>query len=169
MTQCPSEKGYLMTIFRCEDGKSRSIKTHRVIATLFVSGRTEEKNEVNHKDGDKNNICSDNLEWCTRSENVNHGIRTGLIPAMKGSRNGMAVINENIVEIACECLRFNCGNIQETVITLIKYHIKIDNSKLYDIKRKRTWVEISDMYFSREFIIGIKKLKPHVVEEICLP
>lgn len=167
MTQCPSEKGYLMTIFRCEDNKSRSIKTHRVIAELFVPGKTKERNEVNHKDGDKNNIAASNLEWSTRKENIRHGFNTGLIPVMKGSKNGMAVIDEKIAEIACEALRFYCGNIQMVIIALRKHGIKIDNSKLYDIKRKRTWVEISDKYFTRTWILGIKFLKQGIVEEIC--
>lgn len=167
MTQCPSEKGYLMTIFRCKDKRSRSIKTHRVIAELFVPGKTEERNEVNHKDGNKNNIDASNLEWTTRKENICHGFKTGLIPVMKGSKNGMAVINEEIAEIACKELRFYCGNIQKTILSLRRHGIKIDSSKLYDIKRKRTWVEISDKYFTREWIIGIKNLNQGIVTEIC--
>lgn len=34
--------------------------------------------EVNHKDGNKCNNVADNLEWCTKSENMIHAYKMGL-------------------------------------------------------------------------------------------
>lgn len=60
----------------CRVGKSFLI--HRVVAECFFDV-VDGKPEINHKDGDKRNNCVDNLEWCTRKENLNHAYVMGLI------------------------------------------------------------------------------------------
>ena len=55
----------------------KNVQYHRIIAEAFcdpVAGKTF----VNHKDGNKMNNASDNLEWTTRSENALHSFRNGL-------------------------------------------------------------------------------------------
>lgn len=44
---------------------------HRIVAVHFVSGYMKGL-DVNHKDGDKSNNISTNLEWTTRSKNIKH-------------------------------------------------------------------------------------------------
>jgi len=52
---------------------------HRLICLAFHGLPPSEKHtDANHKDGDKHNNHPDNLEWCTRSENVLHAYQTGL-------------------------------------------------------------------------------------------
>ena len=51
--------------------KSKSFLLHRLLATLFLD-KVEWKDFVNHKDWNKLNNKLDNLEWCTRSENITH-------------------------------------------------------------------------------------------------
>ena len=47
------------------NGKPKMMKMHRLVAIIFVPGRTDEKNIVNHKDENKLNYNASNLEWTT--------------------------------------------------------------------------------------------------------
>lgn len=55
----------------CKDGVCKAVTVHRLVAIAFIGNKGSEF-QVNHKDGNKNNNCVDNLEWCTQSENVKH-------------------------------------------------------------------------------------------------
>lgn len=57
----------------------KQIPAHKLVAKAFVPN-TDNKPEVNHKDGNKQNCWSDNLEWVTRAENQKHAVNTGLQP-----------------------------------------------------------------------------------------
>ena len=49
---------------------------HRLVAQAFLPN---EKEQVNHKDGNKLNNHVDNLQWVTQSENMKHAYDTGLL------------------------------------------------------------------------------------------
>ena len=66
---------YVVTLYK--NGKSKQWYVHRLVAMAFLPN-DENKETVNHIDGDKSNNCLSNLEWATYSENVHHAIETGL-------------------------------------------------------------------------------------------
>ena len=52
---------------------------HRIVAKAFIPN-PDNKETVNHKDGNKQNNHVDNLEWHTYTENMMHAHKTGLHP-----------------------------------------------------------------------------------------
>lgn len=52
---------------------------HRIVANAFVPNQNDLP-EVNHKDGNKMNNSTSNLEWVTSSENQRHATENGLQP-----------------------------------------------------------------------------------------
>ena len=61
--------GYLRVYLDCKD-----TYVHRLVAEYFCEGRTDERNQVNHIDGNKANNNYTNLEWVTNQENMNHAV-----------------------------------------------------------------------------------------------
>lgn len=75
--------GYPQLWLTYNDGAQRWQKVHRLVALAFIPN-PENKSDVNHKDGNKQNPHVDNLEWMTRRENIMHGRATGLITSKSG-------------------------------------------------------------------------------------
>ena len=77
--------GYLF-VNLSKDGLAKEYFVHRLVALAFIPNQ-DNKGDVNHKDGNKRNNIVDNLEWCTRKENVQHAYRLGLIPLHRNQPN----------------------------------------------------------------------------------
>ena len=73
-----NHKGYKRVSLFYE-GKSKKYFVHRLVAMLYVENPNN-KNQVNHIDGDKLNNHYTNLEWVTNKENNSHARRLNLMP-----------------------------------------------------------------------------------------
>lgn len=69
------KKGYLVFDFRRRGGKC--VKVHRLVAETFIPNPLNLP-QVNHKDGNKQNNCVENLEWCDNSYNQIHAFQNNL-------------------------------------------------------------------------------------------
>lgn len=72
-----NSSGYWYIFIFVKNQKPKFCMIHKLMAVAFIPN-TQNKKEVNHKDGNKlnNNLC--NLEWVTHSENMKHAWDTGL-------------------------------------------------------------------------------------------
>ena len=63
---CKTKKGYLYVTL-CKDGK-KNMLIHRLVSVAFLDN-SNNLPCINHKDEDKTNNCTWNLEWCTYKYN----------------------------------------------------------------------------------------------------
>jgi hypothetical protein len=116
-----------------KNGLSKTIRMHRIIALTFVKNKLN-KPCINHKDGNKENNCVSNLEWCTQKENVNHAIKVlkrnyanginimheknqkkvirsdgKIYNSIKEAKQDIGNINAHIVEVCQGKLKTTCG------------------------------------------------------------
>lgn len=77
LRQYDKGNGYYV-ISLCKNGNQKTNLVHRVIAQTFLEN-TKKLPQVNHKNGIKSDNRLINLEWCSRSENIQHAFKNGLI------------------------------------------------------------------------------------------
>jgi hypothetical protein len=88
---------YRTTLFKNQIGKHFFI--HRLVALAFIDN-LENKPQVNHINGIKTDNRLKNLEWVTRSENMQHAHKNNLVNILKGEDDPKSKItNEQALKI----------------------------------------------------------------------
>ena len=76
LKQITNADGYKVVTLLNNEGK-KAFRVHRLVAQAFIPN-PENKETVNHIDGEKTNNNVENLEWSTRGEQMIHAYSTGL-------------------------------------------------------------------------------------------
>lgn len=127
--------GYRLVTLRLQMAYATK-RIHRVVAELFLEN-PENKPEVNHIDGNKQNNCVSNLEWVTPKENVLHAMHLGLKPSMKGSNSSFAKLTEKDIPEIRELLKSGLFSHRQ-----IAKEFGVSNGAISAIRRGQTWTHV---------------------------
>lgn len=128
-----SDGGYEVVTLR-KDGKTHTLKIHRLLCLVFKFDTYFDGAIVNHKDGNKKNNSLNNLEWCTRSENVLHAYELGLV------KNKPRQLTEDDVHLVCQFLEDGARIID------VSKEFDIERNIVYSIYNRTSYNHISYEY-----------------------
>jgi hypothetical protein len=117
-----------------KDKKIFTLKAHRLVASHFLDN-INEKEEVNHKNGNKKDNSVSNLEWTTKSENLRHAILTGLKSIKKGELHGRSKLKEDQVKK----IKYELNHLENSQLANL---FNVDRSTIYMIKENKNWKHI---------------------------
>lgn len=121
--------------------QSKNFNIHRLVALNFLP-KEENKDQVNHIDGNKHNNTVENLEWCTNEYNHEHATKTGLKATKE--RVGTAKLTEEKVFYIRELIKIGVTheklaeifNISRPTITLIS------NNKIWKLTNEELTINL---------------------------
>ena len=135
-----TKKSYKIVSLSINHSTQKTITIHKLVAIHFIPN-IENKPQVNHIDGNKQNNNVNNLEWVTNKENNKHAIDNGLYNPKKCGQCKEIKLFNNITKK--EEIYFSISNFAETnnfpvysVRTLLIKNKKYKNYILIEKKEK---------------------------------
>lgn len=115
----------------CHNGTVAHVKIHKLVAEAFCD-RGDGQTEINHKDGDRKNNRADNLEWCTRQDNVKHALAHDLV--IFGERSKQAKLTEKDASEIARLIAYT-----DTTYASIAKTYGVSESTIRTLARKQSW------------------------------
>ena len=140
ISQDGSGNGYYFFMASTENGP-KPLSVHRALMMCFNPVPNQNQLQVNHIDGNCHNNYIENLEWCTRSENILHSYNTGL--HSYGENNSLSTITDETAIKICELLSTGLYT-NEDIANIIGDGTTI--SIVSSIKQRQSWTHISKHY-----------------------
>ena len=94
------KNGYLQVSLYNNEGERKTVSVHRLVCTTYHPN-PKQLPVVNHKDGNKANNDSSNLEWCTHQDNTIHAFSIGLARGLKGEDNYFCKRSDSEIHQIC--------------------------------------------------------------------
>jgi len=113
---------------------------HSVVAEAFIGPRPHGY-DINHKNGIKTDNRVENLEYCSRSDNMRHAVATGLCPkppTKRGVEQHKAMLTEAQVLEIRDCYKHGSG------IAEMARRYGVGESTIRSIVQRKTWAWLSD-------------------------
>lgn len=121
-----------------KNNKTKSFLVSRLVAATFVNN-TENKPDINHIDGNFRNNKPENLEWCTKSENLKHSFAIGLRTNNGESNPAAKLTNKEVKKIKRRFFR----NISKKLnVEKIAKEFNVSAQTIYKIKSGKNWNKI---------------------------
>ena len=143
------------------NGKAYKVSIHTMVIKTF-GPQQKENQQVDHKDGNKENNDIENLEWVTPSENIRRAFKLGLKTAFKGESHAVSVYTDKFIDEMCKAISNGMS------ISDASKKFNFQSSYIYSIISGKNWAHISSKYdfsksyskpiFSKEFYNDLQKL-----------
>ena len=116
-----------------KNGQMKQHRIHRLIM-LAHTEKPQNKNVINHIDGDKTNNILENLEWCTPKENSHHAYTTGLAKGKQGIENSQGRLTSK--EIIAIRELYSTGKFTQKELS---ERFEISTGHVSDIINRKRW------------------------------
>ena len=126
------KKGYYYNNIQKQQRKQGKLFYHRALAEMLLLKR-DNRNIINHKDGNTKNNSLNNLEWVFLYENAWHGFGREDYKLDDASHNTLFT-KEEVKDIYTST---------KSKTELMKDYPKLTGKTLYDIKERRTYKEVT--------------------------
>lgn len=135
MKPAVDSNGYMRTMLVDDEGRTRTIKVHRIIAQTFIENPDELK-EVNHLNGNKADNRVENLDWVSHQQNIRHSFDNGL-QNNRGINNPFSKLTErDVLEIRAKFKPRIYGRKE----LALEYNVK--QTTIKDVILRKSWNHI---------------------------
>jgi len=144
------------------DGISHPVTVHKMVGLTWLVSDFIQGYDINHKNGNKTDNRAENLEWVTRSRNIQHAFDTGLKHGVRGDDNSITKYKDADVTDAI-CLL----NTTDLSVKEISKLTNIPTSYLYTILRGESRKSIiSETPINRDRIATHKPIMEPEISEV---